>query len=454
MEIAVLVALLAYLALCYWVGKGRSETSGEGDFFLADRKIGVWQAGGSLAATVLSGSTFLAGTAFCYARGLAGIWYNLAGGICLILLGLTIAGRVRAAGCFTLPELAGQAYGSSVRWGASAVVIAAEIAWLALLIRAQSAVLETFTTAPALPLTLAVTAVLVAYTMSGGQRGVTASDLFQLGWIALGVAILTWACWGPAATALRTGPAARSSFPLAPGFGMLDLVAIFALLGLPHWVGSDVFSRLLSARDDAVARKAALLAGAIKCLAAASIAVFGLAAAQLFPRLDNPDHTLPLLVRRTLPEPLGLLLLLALLAVLMSTASTVLLTGATVLSRDLLGRFGSGGAVRRARFGMIGLAAAGSVIALHFGQLLPIVFLGYTLFASGLILPVLASFLPPRLRPRPGAALAAIGAGAGIALFLQLTGGSADSNVLWGLSGCGLLLAAGMAWTLVAGPAL
>jgi len=465
MELTVLIALLAYLAACFWIGKGRPKETDESDFFLAGRKLGAFRAGGSLAATVLSGSTFIAGSAFCYSRGLVGVWYNLAGGVCLILLGLTIAGRVRAAGCFTLPELAGQAYGLRVRWGASAVVVAAEIAWMALLIRAQTAVLETLTTLPAVPLTLAITAVLVAYTMSGGQRGVVSSDLFQLGLILIGTLTLMLATWNDAAAALRSGPPARSAFPLAPGFGVVDAIAIFALLGLPHWVGSDVYSRLLSARDTAAARRAALLAGAVKCLVAGAIAVFGLAAAHLFPRLGNPDHTLPLLVRRALPEPLSILLLLALLAVLMSTASTVLLTGATVVARDLLGgrakdrrspagscrRSPAGSAVRRARFAMLGLSAAAAAIAMHFGQILPIVFLGYTLFASGLTLPILASFLPPRFRPSPGAALAAIASGSATALLLQLGSGAGDSNVLVGLSASGLVLIAFALWGLAAG---
>ena len=442
MELTLFITLLAYLGISFWLGMGRRQRQSESEFFLAGRKLGAWRAGGSLAATVLSGSTFLAGSAFCYGRGLVGIWYNLAGGLCLIALGLTLAGRVRSAGCYTLPELAGQAYGTTVRWAASAVVVAAELAWMALLIRAQAAVVEPFSGIPAEFLTLFITAVLVAYTAIGGQRGVVASDLFQLGLILIGTMTLVLATFGDALAAIRLGPPARSDFPLAPGFGWMEAISIFALLGLPHWVGSDVYSRLFSARDPAAARWAALLAGSIKCMVAVAIAIFGLAAAHLFPRLDNPDHTLPLLIRRALPGPLGLLLLLALLAVLMSTASTVLLTGSTVLARDLLGGRGRSDAVRRARYAMIAMAAAACGIALHFGRILPIVFLGYTLFASGLTLPILASFLPPRWRPSPPAAMAAIAGGAATALLLQVGGKAGERGVLWGLSCSGLLLIA------------
>ncbi|HEX9637795.1 MAG TPA: hypothetical protein VGB99_09685 [Acidobacteriota bacterium] len=434
MELAVFLALLAYLATCIWFGRGDRSPRDECDFFLAGRGLGTWRAGGSLAATVLSGSTFLAGTTFSYQIGLAGAWYNLAGGLCLILLGLTIAGRVRAAGCYTLPELAGLAYGPAVRWTASCVVVAAEIAWMALLVRAQTAVLEPFTTLPALPLTLAITAVLVAYTVSGGQRGVVASDLFQLALVLAGTAALLLASWDEALAALRSAPPRLRAAPQAAGFGPLQMISIFALIGLPHWVGSDVYSRLLSARDGATARRAALLAGGLKCLMAIAIAAFGLGAAQLFPQLDNPDHALPLLVRQVLPGYATVLLLLALLAALMSTASTVLLTGSTVLARDLLGSLGPRGAVRRARLAMVALAAAACAIALHFGQILPIVFVGYTVFASGLTLPILASFLPPGWRPSPRAAGAAIAAGAGAALVLLSSRGPNDDNVLWGLS--------------------
>jgi SSS family solute:Na+ symporter len=422
-----------YLAASLGVGlASRRRKPDELEYFLASRKLGAWRIGGSLAATVLSGSSFLAGTALVYGRGLIGTWYNLTGAIALIMLGALLAGRVRSAACYTLPELLERHYGAAVGRSASTVVVAVELGWLALLIRASGAVIEPFVSFAPEPLMAGILAVLLLYTMAAGQRGVVATDLLQLVVILVGLLVLAWSCAGAAWAELARSAPARRSFPLAPGFGLGDLIAWFAILGLPHLVGSDVYARLLAAQDSRAARAGAILAGLIKLAAAAAIGLFGLAAANLLPAVANPDHTLPLLIRRLLQPPLDLLLLVALLAVIMSTASTVLLTAATVVARDLLRPAAGAEMVRTARRSMPVLALAAGAIAAAYGQVLPIVLLAYTVFAAGLSLPVLSCFLPERWRPRASAVGWAILGGALAALAAQPAWG--ERAVLIGLT--------------------
>jgi Na+/proline symporter len=161
-------------------------------------------------------------------------------------------------------------------------------------------------------------------------------------------------------------------------------------VGLPHAVGSDVWAKLLSARDASDARRAALGAAASKLafgLATAAIALAGIArgvggpVAELFPR------TVFLLAGTALAP----FLLVALVATMQSSADSVLLSAAAATTHDLLGpRAG----VKATRLAVVLYGGLGLVVALVLRDLVETFRLGYTLFASGLILPTLVAFCP------------------------------------------------------------
>src|SRR5204863_197488 len=97
------------------------------------------------------------------------------------------------------------------------------------------------------------------------------------------------------------------------------------------------------------------------------------------------------------------ILLVAMIATMQSSSDSVLLSAAAATSHDLLG--GARPAVSRAFVVLYG--AFGLAVALLMRDLIETFRLGYTLFASGLILPTLAAFVP-RIRVTRGAAGAAM----------------------------------------------
>ena len=90
------------------------------------------------------------------------------------------------------------------------------------------------------------------------------------------------------ASLARTGwPRPLLSFPVSDRFGWTDVAALLVLVGLPHAVGSDVWAKLLSARDAATARRAALGAAAAKLAFGAAVVVIALAGVALKPKTDS-----------------------------------------------------------------------------------------------------------------------------------------------------------------------
>jgi peptidoglycan/LPS O-acetylase OafA/YrhL len=102
----------------------------------------------------------------------------------------------------------------------------------------------------------------------------------------------------------------------------------------------------------------------------------------------------------------------------MSSANTVLHTASTIAVRDVWP--GPLGAVASARVATATIALAGLGLALFGGESILAPFrLGYTVYSAGLSLPVLAAFLPERVRPAPRWVLAAMAAGGGAAIAVH-----------------------------------
>ena len=305
----------------------------------------------------------------------------------------------------------GRTYGPGVRKIAAFLVVLAEIVWFALLTEATQIVVVATTPWEPTRVLVLTAALFVTYTALGGQRAVVRTDLLQFGLMVTGLLAVALPL-AVRSLAAAPAPAALLSFPTGPRFSWGDAFALLVLVGLPHAVGSDVWAKLLSARDTRAARRAALGASLSKLafgLATATIALAGVArgvggpAAELFPR------TVLLLAGPALAP----LLLVALVATMQSSADSVLLSAAAATSNDLLGPKAGVGASRLAvvAYGGLGLALA---LALH--DLVETFRLGYTLFASGLILPALVAFLP-RVRVDRRFAGAAMLLGGGAAML-------------------------------------
>ena len=414
-------ALVLYAAAVLAVGglEARVSSRGRDAFLVGDRSFGSGAAWAALSSTTIGGSTTLVLAALVARAGLPALWLDLAGAMGLAFLGLFLARRVRATGAVTIAEVIGRFYGPSVRKIAALLVVAAEIVWFALLAEATTAVLTA--AAPWEPRRVLVltTLVFVAYTLLGGQRAVIRTDVLQLALMAaglLGVAL-------PLAlrSIARTGvPAALLSFPFGPRLGPLDAAALLVLVGLPHAVGSDVWAKLLSAREEKAARRAAL--GAAVSKLAFGFATVTIALAGIGLGLPEGAALFPGTVVSLVGSGLAPFLLVAMVATMQSSSDSVLLSASAATVHDLLPPRFDGPASARlfvAIYGTLGLATA-----LALPDLIETFRLGYTLFASGLILPTLLAFAPRARIPRGFAATAML-AGSATAMaerFLRLTG--------------------------------
>lgn len=444
MLLALLVAyLVATLAVTLAVRVRHGAQRDRHLRFVARGSLSGLVTGCTLAATAVGGSSIVVASALVHQHGLPGLWLDLSGALGFVALGLFLARRVRATGVASIAELVGLRHGEVVRRLCALVVLLAEIGWLALQARAASAVLGP--SFPSLaPATIAGIALawVALYTLLGGQLAVSYLDVVQLAIMLGGLCVAA-----PLGVAGALGPdglaALPLEFPASASFGGLEILSFLVLSGLPHMVGSDLYAKILSARDGEAARRGALLGGALKALFGAAIAFTALAGRALLPDLASGSELLPLLLVRILPSGLAALVVLAVLATMQSTASQVLLSATTMLGNDLWP------GPRVATIATPVLAAVAWLFAVTVPTVTDLMKIAYTVFAAGLSLPVVTAVLPGLPLPRAAVALAiACGSVVGATLHGLRIAGYAPlpgDPVLWGAGACLLCLSAGAA---------
>lgn len=452
MTIGVLLAI--YLAAMLGIGLAsrRISSGGEEAFYVANRAYGPFRGFIALASTTTGGSATLVCAALVWRHGLPGVWLDLSGAIGLFLLGAFLAGRVRRTGAMTLPEIAGRFWGEGARAAAGILVAIAEIVWFALLIEASQTVLTAMTGLPPVPALLASAAVFIAYTALGGQYAVVRTDFVQYGLMVSGILVVGTAAAAIALHGRFDPPAGALAFPTSATLRWPDVFTWLVLIGLPHLVGGDVYSKLLSCRDGRAAKLAAYGAAASKIAFGGAVAFIALAGRQAALPVADAAQALPAALRTFAPGFFGAFVAVALIATMQSSADSVLLTGSSTIVRDVLPAAGPrfGPAFTRTLVPIFG--ALGLWVALEMRELVETLKLGYSIFAAGMILPILFGFFRRAWVPARYA-IAAMAAGGAIALVGRFVPAAAFHRdpVIAGTAANLVVLVFGIAATRLAG---
>jgi SSS family solute:Na+ symporter len=399
------------------------------EFLVAGRRAGGLSVGGSLAATILGGSSTLGLAGLAFAQGLTGSWWLLVGALGLLIL-LVFIPVLKALPTYTLPELIGAWYGPGVRRIASLLIVAAWLGIVGAQAGAAGRILSTFFGGGSRVWTLACGLVFILYTAAGGQLSVIRTDLVQILLVIVGLAVCA-ALGLPAVGGLESLRAAlppgHLSFPLSPGLRPGQLALLVLVVGSTYLIGPDMLSRVFCSRSVAAARRGVVCTILIIIPMAFVIALIGLEARAAFPSAAS-EAAFPLMIKNILPPALAALTITALIAAFLSSADTTLLTMSAIIAVDLMGR-------KEPSLGLLRLitcacGAAALATGILSGGIIPALLLGYTVFSGGLFIPILAGLTRRKLGPQAAALCMICGGG------LALTGK---------LAGLDLLIAAGFA---------
>lgn len=427
MDIA--VVFIYFLGLVFIGSRSYKIVKGINSFFVADRGAPFLFVTGSLFATIIGGSATIGMAGLGYRQGLVGSWWLLVGAIGLFFLGLFWAEKVRGYSLYTLPEILEVQYGPEAKLFASGLIV---IAWMGIIagqIVAAGRILEAILSAPGSVLMIITACVFILYTLLGGQHSVVHTDTIQSLIIVIAILVAIPLCLGKVGGVLLMREALGHdyfSFPVSQHFTWKTLAIYLFSVGSTYVVGPDIYSRLFCARDKKIAKGATMTVALALIPFAVSITMVGMSARVLFPGI-SPEASFPTMIDHLFPIGVSGLVIAALLSAVMSSADTCLLTTSTILSVDIVRAFLRPAISERSllllsRFLIVLMGIFSLFLALRLKAVIPSLLLGYTVYTSGLVFPVLLGFYRDRLGLRREGAILAMLAGGGLALIGKLMG--------------------------------
>ena len=407
MEVAL---LCAYAGLLVHLSRQKGDRRNEpGLFFVNNRASGRTAVALSLIVSCVGASATMGMAGMAFDVGTPAFWWLGAGAAGITLLAVLLAAKVRESGCLTMPEMVGGLLGKGSRPLVSAIIVTAWTAILAAQFAALSRLLEALTGFAALPCLAVGFALVVVHTL-GGQAVIMRTDRLQAYILFAGLAILL--LWlnqrNPGWAGAVTLEAVNDKFQPA------DLVRLLFVVGGNYLVCPMLFGRFLSARDATTAKRGGILAGLGLLGCAALIVAVGLSCRGLIAPDTPADAVLTTAIDSVFPRWLAVLVLLALVSAVVSSADSCLVTSATVLGHDLLGT----DKPSHCRAAVLLLGCLGAGMTFMQRGILDFLFMAYDMYVAGVVMPVfVALLLSRRARARPSFAMAAIGGGGALGIL-------------------------------------
>jgi len=414
------IIVVVYLSLILFIGSRGLIRPGLDEFHIAGRSLKPILLTGTLCATIMGASATLGMAGLGFSKGLPGAWWMLSGTVGLIVLSALFAEKIRASGCYTLPELVGSFYGDKARAVASILIAISWLGVIAVQIVASGKVLVALLGGSEIFYMAACTTVFVIYTIHGGQVSVVKTDLAQFLVIIVGVVILF-------SKSLDTaGPSAlfRQSFPTSAQMGMWDVTSMLIVVGSVYLIGPDMYSRLLSAQSAEIAKKSTIISAFILIPLAFLITSLGIFARSIYPNI-SPEQAIPVLMMGLLSPSLAGIVAAALLAAFMSSADTSLMTATSIMTLDIYKKIKPKSSERIlmaiSRLGVLLIGLSALVLAISSPNIINTLLIVYTVFTNGMLVPVIAGFYHKQLGLTPHGALAALVGGGTTALIFGQT---------------------------------
>lgn len=395
---------LCLLVLAYLLSRRISTPDA---FFVCGRKASAPMVALSICASCVGGSATIGMVGLSWQTGTPAFWWLGSGALGLCVLTIFLAKEVRRTGAQTLPEMLENVTGNASRRIASYIIVVAWLAILAAQFSALAAIIAPMTGWSFGVSLYAGAALLVAYTLLGGQAAVMRSDMWQFAiLIAALLAALLYLLGTQGTEELFRTPieAVNAEFPAS------RLRYYLLILGGSYVVCPMLFGRLLSAKDGKAAYSGS--AWAILGLVATAVVIvaLGLMCRGLVPAHTPAEEVLTRALLEQLPAWLSPLILLGLFSAIISSADSCLMTAGSVCSNDIFRK----PSIVCCRVCMVVLGGAGLLLAQSGKGILPLLLMANDVYVCGVVVPVFIAMLGQkycRFHPQ-GIALAMVAGGA------------------------------------------
>lgn len=335
-----------------------------------------------------------------------------------LVVGKWLAPRLHSfSNCHTVGDIIGEKYGKFSHFLAGVISVGLCIGFSSVMAKVGGIILSQTTGINLFWAIAAITGVGVLYTYTGGLKSVIATEAFQFSIFTIAFPILVFFCISQPSfsfdfasqKAAQLTQSAWSSFSGVQIFG----IALSFLLGetlIPPYA-----NRALASRTGEESSKGFLWAGFFGFIWFGLVVGLGLTGAVLLPESTPGDEVFTKLVISYLPHGLVGLILIAMVAIVMSSQESVLNAGAVAFTKDITARFwklADNQALFMSRIYTLIVGILSTFLALYAPSIIDGLLILYSIWAPTILLPLIAGLF---IRNTTNAAgwLSIIGGGAG-----------------------------------------
>lgn len=324
---------------------GYRKTNNSSDYLVAGRAAPWWLITGSLLAATVSGATFFGLISSYNRQGFYTHWIPLGVAFSWLVICFAVGPRLRRYGGFTIPEYLAERFNSPALRPAFSVVTVFWMVFLLGSVVVQGGLLfESLWDWPYAVSVVAITILIAAYTFIGGQKAVMYTDFVQMIVFLLAVAVvvpITLSVAGGWNNVAETVSVNQPGF-FTPTGGVMTAVnaaALFFIWFLGYLGHPGFLTRFYTARSERDVIKTGIAVSAVYLPFWALIGLAGISMRVIFPNAADSEILWLRFVLEFTPAIIAGLLLSGILASILSTADTWLLTAASSLTHDLARRF-------------------------------------------------------------------------------------------------------------------
>jgi SSS family transporter len=311
----------------------------EADYLLAGRGMGMAVLSLSLFATWFGAETVVASSGAIAAEGLSGGRAEPFGyAICLVLMALLIAYRLRVKGYVTVSDFYNERFGAAAEKFSVILMVPTSLIWAAAQALAFGHILSAIIGVETSTALLLATVLLVTYTMIGGFMGDVISDCVQSIIIVIGLIVTAFfvvsAVGGWDAAVAQITPEKLNI--VDPGTSLWVQADEWMIAIVGSLAAQEAIARVLAAKSPKAARNSCFGAAGLYLLVGLIPVFIGLAGASLVTLNGNADSFLPQLAETVLPKAMYIIFLGALTSAILSTIDSTLLSISALIGHNIV----------------------------------------------------------------------------------------------------------------------
>lgn len=407
-QLTALVIIFLYMVLTVVVGlvsskrkQAKKAQQSNDDFLMAGKSLGPLVLAGTLFAANTGGASTTGIATNVYSYGLSAAWYVIAAGIGFVLVSF-IAPYFRKAQASTVPQIISKRYGKASHIFTAFTSIAALFMATGAQIIATASIINVVTGLSFQAAAVIITIVVIAYTMVGGFASVAAANLMHVLFITVGMTIAMFVMVGneavggfaalfSKASAVTDANGVNMDLLSMTKVGVPTIIGYIAMYFMTFPTGQEIVQTYCSAKDGKSAKVGSVIAGLLSAAYAIVPAIIGLVAYVCIDgyAVSAQKNALADATMTFAPAIVAGIVLAAVVAATMSSASGNMIGTATMFTNDVFRPYINGGKqddkkeIWISRVVMVVVGGVGLTVALTASNIISVMMGAFALRSAG-----------------------------------------------------------------------